>query len=133
MDCHHAYPVRSSFLGGLLTEELKFNRTQRWRLVLGKRVEERLGGAGGELSREMGEIDAALGAIYDLEEAPTEGQRRSAGLGASAPRLAAWLGDVRRYFSKDVVVVIQQDAIERKGLKQLLFEPELLAQVTPSV
>jgi Mg-chelatase subunit ChlD len=114
-----------------LSEAPKFSRTQRWRLVLGKRAEDRMGAEG--LSREMAEIDAALGAIYDPEEAPAEGQRRSAGLGASAPRLATWLGDVRRYFQRDVVVVIQQDAIERKGLKQLLFEPELLAQVTPSV
>jgi Mg-chelatase subunit ChlD len=109
----------------------KLDRTQRWRLVLGKRVEERLAG-GGKLSRELGEIDAALGAIYDREE-PAEGGKRGAGLGASAPRLATWLGDVRRYFERDVVVLIQQDAIKRKGLKQLLFEPELLAQVTPSV
>jgi hypothetical protein len=114
-----------------VSDELKFDRTQRWRLVLGKRVEERLGG--GALPREMGEIDAALGAIYDPEDPPAEGKGRGAGLGGSAPRLAAWLGDVRRYFQRDVVVVIQQDAIERKGLKQLLFEPELLSQVTPSV
>ncbi len=114
-----------------MSDELKFDRTQRWRLVLGKRVEERLGG--GALPREMGEIDAALGAIYDPEDPPAEGKGRGAGLGGSAPRLAAWLGDVRRYFQRDVVVVIQQDAIERKGLKQLLFEPELLSQVTPSV
>ena len=32
-----------------------------------------------------------------------------------------------------VVAVIQKDAIERKGLRQLLFEPETLGQVTPDV
>ena len=118
-----------------MTDELKLDRTQRWRLALGKRVDDRIRSCGGSmLSREMSEIDGALGAIYDVEEeAPPEGGTRSAGLGSSAPRLAAWLGDVRKYFQQDVVVVIQQDAIERKGLKQLLFEPELLSQVTPSV
>jgi flagellar motor switch protein FliG len=45
---------------------------------------------------------------------------------ASAPRLAKWLGDIRTYFKEDVVSVIQSDAIERKGLTQLLFEPETL-------
>ena len=112
-----------------MSEAQKFNRTQRWRLVLGKRVEDQMG----RLSGEMGEIDGVLGAIYDPEDPPAEGKGRGAGLGGSSPRLAAWLGDVRRFFPRDVVVVIQQDAIERKGLKQLLFEPELLAQVTPSV
>lgn len=127
-----------------MSDELKFDRYQRWRLVLGKRVEDQTSsmrsgaGAGNKgeptLSREMGEMDAALGAIYDAEEEqPEEGKKRGAGLGNSAPRLAAWLGDVRKYFQQDVVVVIQQDAIEKKGLRQLLFEPELLSQVTPSV
>jgi Mg-chelatase subunit ChlD len=32
-----------------------------------------------------------------------------------------------------VVAVIQKDAIEKKGLRQLLFEPETLGQVAPSV
>src|SRR5690606_17094844 len=37
------------------------------------------------------------------------------------------------FFREDVVSVIQQDAIERRGLTQLLFEPETLASVQPNV
>ena len=59
--------------------------------------------------------------------------RRSAGLEGSSPRLAKWLGDIRTYFTEDVVAVIQQDAIERKGMQQLLLEPELLKNVQPNV
>lgn len=97
----------------------------------------------GETRRVVSNLAEALGQIHgDAEgEAQTgsgEGQgkapaKRSAGLGSSAPRLAKWLGDIRGYFSKDVVAVIQRDAIEQKGLKQLLFEPETLGQVTPNV
>ncbi|MDC0749681.1 VWA domain-containing protein [Polyangium mundeleinium] len=127
---------------------MTFDRHQRWRLILGKRVEDQLCGGGGAgmggrggsglLTREMAEMDAALGALYDIEETdPGNGSgssnKRSAGLGASRPKLAAWLGDVRKYFEQDVVAVIQQDAIEKKGWKELLFEPESLAQITPSV
>jgi hypothetical protein len=113
------------------------NRTERWRLILGKTAEQALGAAcglgdGPILGGELAEIDGALGAIYDEEEKPEAG-KRSAGLGSSAPRLAKWLGDIRAYFPSDVVAVIQQDAIEKKGLKQLLFEPETLGQVTPSI
>jgi Mg-chelatase subunit ChlD len=114
------------------------DRIERFRLILGKTAEEGLraqcGGSGSILSGELSEIDEALGQIYEVEdEKPGEKGERSAGLGKSAPRLAKWLGDIRTYFPRDVVAVIQQDAIERKGLKQLLFEPETLGQVTPSV
>lgn len=123
---------------------LTFDRYQRWRLVLGKRVEDQMSqqrcaggrGAAGEatLSREMGEMDGALGAIYDVEETqPEEQAKRGAGLGSSQLKVSTWLGDVRKYFESDVVAVIQQDAIEKKGLRELLFEPELLRDVTPSV
>lgn len=115
------------------------DRIERFRLILGRTAEEGLRacgstGAGPILRGEAAEIDDALGQIYDIEEEkPEERGERSAGLGRSAPRLAKWLGDIRSYFPRDVVAVIQGDAIERKGLKQLLFEPETLGQVTPSV
>ena len=78
-------------------------------------------------------IDAALGAVYDREE---RGRWRrgvaSAGwaLGAGVSR---WLGDIRRYFPVPVVQVLQRDAVERLDLRQLLLEPELLAELEPDV
>ena len=110
---------------------------RRWRLILGREAQEPLSAMGADaLGGGDTEMDEALGAIYD--DAPEEDEepgnrRRSAGLGASAPRLAKWLGDIRNYFKDDVVSVIQNDAIERKGLKQLLFEPEMLRQVQPNI
>jgi Mg-chelatase subunit ChlD len=114
------------------------DRVQRFRLILGKTAEPGLaactGRDGALLDADATQIDDALGEIYAIEEEqPEAGGERSAGLGKSAPRLAKWLGDIRGYFPRDVVSVIQQDAIERKGLKQLLFEPETLGQVVPSV
>jgi hypothetical protein len=108
---------------------------RRWRLILGKDAQAPLDGMGGcALGSGDAEMDEALAAIYD--EVPEEGdspKQRSAGLGASAPRLAKWLGDIRTYFKQDVVSVIQADAIERKGLTQLLFEPETLKSVQPNI
>lgn len=108
---------------------------RRWRLILGKDSQDALSSIGGcALGSGDAEMDAALAAIYD--EVPDEDdapKQRSAGLGASAPRLAKWLGDIRTYFKEDVVSVIQSDAIERKGLTQLLFEPETLKSVQPNI
>ncbi len=115
------------------------DRHARWRLVLGRTAEEQLAQAAGRagaplLGGDLAAMDEALGAIYEIEdERPTDGGPRSAGLGKSSLKLAKWLGDIRSYFPTDVVAVIQHDAIERKGLKQLLFEPETLGQVTPSI
>ena len=99
---------------------------RRWRLVLGEAAENP---AGGPLQGRDAELDAALGALYDDDE---DGGR-AGGLGASAPRVARWLGDVRRLFPTSVVRVVQRDAIERAGLRQLLLEPELLETVEPDI
>lgn len=116
---------------------------KRWRLILGSSAGEPLEAfsAGGlSLDPEERLMDEALAAIYDRTEpggaaAGGGGQagRRSAGLGPSSPRLAKWLADIRTCFSEDVVSVIQSDAIERKGLTQLLFEPEVLKNVQPDM
>ena len=112
---------------------------KRWRLILGQHAQDSLaqmGGAGGcHAFAEQVAMDEALAAIYDESSGEGEarrGGRRSAGLGPSAPSLAKWLGDIRTYFKEDVVTVIQNDAIERKGLTQLLFEPEMLKNVEPN-
>ncbi|CAN7662092.1 VWA domain-containing protein [Paenibacillus sp. LjRoot56] len=116
---------------------------KRWRLILGASSEEKLQSFGaGEamLDEESRLMDEALAAIYDdtggisaEDAAQTGNSRKAAGLGPSSPKLAKWLGDIRTFFPPDVVSVIQSDAIERKGLKQLLFEPELLSQVKPDI
>ncbi|MGH3392230.1 MAG: VWA domain-containing protein, partial [Actinomadura sp.] len=58
---------------------------------------------------------------------------RNAGLGASAPTVARWLGDIRSFFPGTVVQVMQKDAIERLDLTRLLLEPEMLEAVEPDV
>ena len=120
------------------TEQIK-----RWRLILGNHAQETLqdfADGGLALNRDEQIMDDALAAIYDdTRPEPAAGpgagggSPRSAGLGPSSPRLAQWLADIRTYFSQDLVSVIQADAIERKGLTQLLFEPETLKNVQPDI
>src|ERR1051326_7166920 len=79
-------------------------------------------------------MDAALAALYGAggEDGSGPAQRRG-GLGSSAPNVARWLGDIRTYFPASVVRVMQQDALERLNLRQMLLEPELLEAVQPDV
>jgi Mg-chelatase subunit ChlD len=109
-------------------------RLRRWRLALGSDAESNCGGLNGEDARK----DAALAALYGGGSggSGSKGGRsapRTAGLGSSAPNVARWLGDIREFFPSTVVQLMQQDAIERLNLKQLLLEPELLESVEPDV
>lgn len=110
---------------------------RRWRLVLGREAQAPLSGYGGaaglSLNSDESAMDEALAAIYDETRTLEDESPRAAGLGSSAPRLARWLGEIRTYFTTDVVSVIQGDAIERKGLTQLLMEPETLKSVQPEI
>ncbi len=95
------------------------------------------GGDGGDrLTGDDARIDAALGALYDREHTDRGGRRggsRAGGLGRSKPGIARWLGDIRTYFPKPVVQVMQRDAVERLDLRQLLLEPELLDGLEPDI
>lgn len=117
----------------------------RWRLILGKSSEESLqqmGGCTGQsiLGGDQLELDEALEAIYsgdemdrDEWEAGSKPGPHGAVKGRTFPKVAKWLDQIRTFFPKDVVVLLQKDAIERRGLKELLFEPEILANVEPSI
>ncbi|MEL6493244.1 MAG: VWA domain-containing protein, partial [Cyanobacteria bacterium J06621_3] len=121
-------------------------RLRRWRLVLGggeadgiegnctqnEGIEgsaDQPGGQGQALNLGTGDraMDQALSALYD------GGKKRRGGLQKSAPNVARWLGDIRKYFPSSVVRVMQQDALERLNLHQMLLEPEMLEAVEADV
>ncbi|WP_373890071.1 VWA domain-containing protein [Massilia sp. DJPM01] len=98
-------------------------QTRRWRMVLGSEPNQP------EVSLGADDLamDRALSALYN----PAPG--RNGGLGASAPNVSRWLGDIRQYFPSSVVQVMQKDALERLGLERMLLEPEMLKAVEPDV
>ncbi len=114
----------SALSAGRVGEE---ERLRRWRLVLGGADD----GTGTQLTGDDARIDAALAVVYDAT--PRQRGGRSGGLGSSAPGVARWLGDIRRYFPSTVVQVLQRDAIERLDLKRLLLEPEMLQALEPDL
>nr|WP_241848249.1 VWA domain-containing protein [Streptomyces sp. CB00072] len=110
-------------------------RLRRWRMVLGA---DSADSTGCTLTGQDAAMDGALNALYGggAGKKPGAGRGaggRSAGLGASAPSVARWLGDIRTYFPSSVVQVMQRDAIDRLGLAALLLEPEMLEAVEADV
>jgi hypothetical protein len=63
---------------------------RRWRLALG-------GDDADSLSERDIRMDRALSALYGRGE-DSGGTKRRGGLGASAPRVSRWLGDIREFF-----------------------------------
>lgn len=105
---------------------------QRWRLILGQESQERFSGMNMPgLSEEQMLMDSALAAIYNSSGGFAGGS--GGGKGPSNPKISQWLGDVRTLFDKDLIKVIQSDAVNRCGLKQLIFEPELLENIEPDI
>ncbi|MFD6035461.1 VWA domain-containing protein [Streptomyces griseoincarnatus] len=113
-----------------MTEDATGERLRRWRLVLGGDTAD---GTGHTLSGQDAAIDGALTALYGRGDNLATGRERAGGLGASAPSVARWLGDIRTYFPTSVVQVMQRDAIDRLGLGTLLLEPEMLEAVEADV
>lgn len=95
---------------------------RKWRLILGGGPND---GTGHSLGGTDLQMDKTLEALYDSD--------RSGGLGPSSPNVSRWLGDIRSFFPNTVVQVMQQDALKRLNLTQMLFESEMLENVTPDV
>jgi hypothetical protein len=110
----------------------------RWRLALGPeaeraapelglgRLEEAGAGIDGVDAARLSELDEALGFAYDPAD-------RHGGSHGSVPYLPQWLGLLRELFPQEVVALVQKDAIERKHLTELLFEPETLPLLDKNV
>jgi Mg-chelatase subunit ChlD len=95
---------------------------RKWRLILGGQQND---GTGFTLNEKDMAIDKTLEALYDAN--------KQGGLGPSSPNVARWLGDIRTFFPNTVVQVMQQDALKRLNLTQMLFEKEMLEHIEADV
>jgi uncharacterized FAD-dependent dehydrogenase len=89
-------------------------RLRRWRLILGG---ESADGTGITLGGDDVAMDEALAQLYDADKSG------NVGMGKSAPKVARWLGDIRKFFPTSVVQMLQKDALERLDLRQMLKQP----------
>lgn len=106
------------------------DRLRRWRLVLGQEAEASCGALAGPAL----EMDQALAALYEPHgPGGLQSRDRRGGRGGSAPSVARWLGDIRKYFPSQVVQVMQRDALERLNMRDMLLQPEMLQSVQPDV
>ncbi|MBU6450620.1 MAG: VWA domain-containing protein [Cyanobacteria bacterium REEB67] len=113
-------------------EQRSEDKLKRWRLVLGDQDNN---GVSVKLSGDDAAMDIALSSLYNRKETDGSGKERtkSGDLSSSSPKVARWLGDIRKYFPSSVVTIMQKDALEKLDLKRMLLEPELLSSMVPDV
>ena len=121
---------------------------QRWRLVLGRFAEPRLGGCGGHGSKSS-RMDRVLDYLYGREyhgrgvrgkDSGKDGRKGGMGdedsrLGGDAESLLSvpeWIHEVRELFPNDTAEIIQRHALDRYGLTELVTDPEVLKKLEPS-
>jgi Mg-chelatase subunit ChlD len=108
------------------------NELDRWRLVLGRYAGQRLEGA--ELEGAAARMDRALEYLYgrEYEGRGLRPEDRSGSLDPSQLTLVTWLNEVRELFPQETVEVVEQHALDRYGLTELVTDPQILQRLEPN-
>lgn len=101
---------------------------ERWRLMLGEAAE----GACGSLGADAAAADAALEWLYGRDPERIERDERGAGLGPSSLSTPDWINSIHTLFPKEVIERLEQDAVERFGIDEVVTNLEVLERIEPS-
>ncbi len=105
----------------------------RWRLVLGEAGDSCTGGEA--LQGDAAAADAALGWLYDRDEAGGDDReiaQRGAGSGPSKMNVPDWISEVHRLFPKETIERMEQDAVDRFQIHDVVTNPEVLKRIEPN-
>lgn len=117
---------------------MKLESLERWRLILGRAAEESTGACSGDVLA----MDDALEWLYGREGDGSErggqgdgGQGyggREGGDGSSVLAVPSWLDEIHRLFPRETIERLEQDAVERYGIDEIVTNAEVLARVEPN-
>jgi uncharacterized protein with von Willebrand factor type A (vWA) domain len=135
----------------MIYSNMQQERERRWRLILGKQEQQEQNQQGqsqqgeasqneeqqsqgegkgkGQEQQQLSEHDQVLDDTLDA----LYGEGDLGGSGDSAPDVARWLGDIRKYFPSSVAQLLQQDALKKLKLQKILENPEALAEIEPDI
>ncbi len=103
---------------------------RRWRLALGRYASANLG----SLEGRDGEIDLALDFLYsrEYEKRGVKSGRGPGSLDPTQMNAVNWLGKARGLFPESVFEVLQDHALDRYGISDLLNDPKALDSLEPN-
>lgn len=116
----------------------------RWRLVIGKEAEQY--GISCESDSRCDDVEELVGFLFDEERSPAgvapgvrrdrgggRAQARSGGSGPSQITVPEWVDRVRELFPHEVKEVMERELVKRRGIGELLSQPDLLDKIEPNV
>lgn len=115
-----------------LTDEQRKTLT-RWRLVLGKCAEQQ-GICIGDEDADAQRIEALVGYLFSSDgSGEVRPQDRQGGRGPGhAMNVPRWVDEVGRLFPREAKEVMERELVNRKGLRELMEQPEILERIEPN-
>jgi len=112
----------------------KQEELNRWRLVLGSFSNDSLSGEMGATGFDYKEIDDLLEFLYGREYDEDRGtKRQEGGLGPSQMLVPDWIRKIRRIFPKTVSERLENEALDRYQLTEILNDKSVLESMEPSM
>jgi Mg-chelatase subunit ChlD len=109
-------------------------KLRRWRLVLGRFASDALHNPLSGVDERMDRaLDHVYGRAYGQRGLRLTGPKGRGSLDPSQLSLPAWLGESRRLFPESVFETIQEHALSRFGMTELLSDPKVLATLEPNM
>jgi len=112
---------------------------ERWRLILGDSAHQALGRSDSDYVRRQ---DAALDWLYGRDadtdgrgvrgQSGADGNDRSAGSEASRLTTFDWIDEITQLFPRETIERLEQDAVDRYEIHDVVTNPDVLARVTPN-
>lgn len=103
----------------------------RWRVMLGKPAEEFGIGMGGGEDGDLAEASELLDYLYADE--PSGGERQGGSGESTGLTVPRWVDGVHKLFPASAKEVMERELVHRRGIADLLEQPELLERIEPSV
>ncbi len=104
---------------------------RRWRLLLGRYADQQIA-AQSSLTPGEQQLEDSLEYLYGREYQRRGLAARAGSLDPSQIRAIDWLGRTRKLFPKPVFERLQQQALERYGMSELLNDPTVIANLEPN-
>jgi len=118
-----------------MDDRQRVEQLNKWRLMLGRYADQQIpfGGEGGD---EWLRMDKTLDYLYSHEYGEDDSVRNPkqvmGGDGDSRLTVSEWINEVNKLFPRETIEVLEKQALDRYGMKELLTDETVLEKLEPN-